>query len=125
LIKLCYWTFEEDTQNTGGRLEFRKFPTDRIDTCIEFMRKLAERHKLRNWNAASEDEDEDEDDGKLYVVATGGGAYKFYDRIRSILGVEVMREDEMECLIIGKPAFFVVDVSDNSRSGFLHLPSPR
>jgi len=38
----------------------------------------------------------------LCVMATGGGAYKYYDKIREALGVEVQREDEMECLIIGK-----------------------
>ena len=35
------------------------------------------------------------------MMATGGGAYKYYDRMREVLGVEVLREDEMECLIIG------------------------
>lgn len=39
--------------------------------------------------------------GELCVMATGGGAYKFYDKIRDVLGVDVIREDEMECLIIG------------------------
>lgn len=39
--------------------------------------------------------------GELCVMATGGGAYKFYDKIREALGVDVLREDEMECLIIG------------------------
>jgi type II pantothenate kinase len=34
-------------------------------------------------------------------MATGGGAFKYYDRITKALGVEVKREDEMECLIIG------------------------
>ena len=34
-------------------------------------------------------------------MATGGGAYKYYDKMREVLGVEVLREDEMECLIIG------------------------
>lgn len=38
----------------------------------------------------------------LAVMATGGGAYKFYDKIRDALGVDVSREDEMECLIIGE-----------------------
>jgi type II pantothenate kinase len=37
----------------------------------------------------------------LCVMATGGGAFKYYDRIKEALGVEVIREDEMECLIIG------------------------
>ena len=40
--------------------------------------------------------------GELCVMATGGGAYKYYDRIRDALGVDVLREDEMECLIIGR-----------------------
>ena len=39
--------------------------------------------------------------GQLCVVATGGGAYKYYDEMKKVLGVEVFREDEMECLIIG------------------------
>ena len=93
MIKLCYWSFEEDTQDLGGRLNFRKFPTDRIDACIEFMKRLAAKHRLRNGKNGG--------DSSLYVVATGGGAYKFYDQIKEALGVEVMREDEMECLIIG------------------------
>ena len=39
--------------------------------------------------------------GELCVMATGGGAYKFYEMIHDALGVDVSREDEMECLIIG------------------------
>lgn len=38
-------------------------------------------------------------------MATGGGAYKYYDEMKKVLGVEVLREDEMECLIIGS-AFY-------------------
>lgn len=40
--------------------------------------------------------------GELCVMATGGGAYKFYDMIHDALEVDVSREDEMECLIIGR-----------------------
>jgi hypothetical protein len=35
------------------------------------------------------------------VMATGGGAHKYYSRLRDELGVEVRREEEMECLILG------------------------
>lgn len=35
------------------------------------------------------------------IMATGGGAHKYYDLFREQLGVEVRREDEMECLITG------------------------
>lgn len=41
-------------------------------------------------------------------MATGGGAYKYYDRLREELGVDIIREDEMECLIIGMVAFYRV-----------------
>lgn len=35
------------------------------------------------------------------VMATGGGAHRFYDQLVSELGVEVRREEEMDCLILG------------------------
>jgi type II pantothenate kinase len=35
------------------------------------------------------------------IMATGGGAHKFYDLFSNVLEVEVRREDEMECLIEG------------------------
>lgn len=40
----------------------------------------------------------------LCIMATGGGAFKYYDRIRKALGVDVLREEEMACLIIGEVA---------------------
>lgn len=46
--------------------------------------------------------------GELCVMATGGGAYKYYDKIHEALGVDVLREDEMECLIIGKHALSAI-----------------
>lgn len=42
-------------------------------------------------------------------MATGGGAYKYYDEMKAALGVEIMREDEMECLIIGLD-FFITEI---------------
>jgi type II pantothenate kinase len=38
---------------------------------------------------------------KMCVMATGGGSYKFYERMKKELKVEVIQEDEMECLIVG------------------------
>jgi type II pantothenate kinase len=64
------------------------FETDRIDDCVAFMKELKIKQQKLNG-------------GELCVMATGGGAYKFYDKIREALGVDVLREDEMECLIIG------------------------
>jgi type II pantothenate kinase len=87
------------------------------------MRRLADKQRRRGRrrprradDAPSDDRDEtgeeDGEEGKVppvSVVATGGGAYKFYDKIRAALGVEVMREDEMECLIVGLD-FFITHV---------------
>ena len=60
------------------------------------MKRLKDKHLLLNGSRPHE----------LKVMATGGGAYKFYDQIREALGVDVSREDEMECLIIGRQAAF-------------------
>jgi type II pantothenate kinase len=38
---------------------------------------------------------------KMRVMATGGGSYKFYESMKKELDVEVVQEDEMECLIVG------------------------
>jgi type II pantothenate kinase len=92
LAKLVYFSHEPGDIELGGRLNFLKFETDKVDTCIEFMRHLKAEHMQRNGSQPSD----------LCVMATGGGAYKFYDKLRETLGVEVHREDEMECLIIGR-----------------------
>lgn len=55
---------------------------------MDLMRQLQEKHQKQNGS-------------ELCVMATGGGAYKYYEQMKTALGVEVLREDEMECLIIG------------------------
>jgi type II pantothenate kinase len=72
-------------------LNFLNFETDRIDLCIDFLQQLKQKQLKLNGSSP----------GQLCVMATGGGAFKFYDRIKEALGVEIIREDEMECLIIG------------------------
>lgn len=86
-----YFSREHNSTSIGGRLNFLKFETDKIDTCIDFMRQLQADYQKLNGSTPEE----------LCVMATGGGAFKYYDRIKQALGVEVIREDEMECLIIG------------------------
>lgn len=97
MAKLVYFSREVHSTEPGGRLNFISFETDHIDQCLEFMRHLKHKHETLNG---------DDSTGKrpteLCVMATGGGAYKYYDMIRDVLGVDVIREDEMECLIIGK-----------------------
>lgn len=67
------------------------FETHRIDVCIDFIRQLKE--ELEKLNGAAPDD--------LCVVATGGGAFKYYDKLKETLNVNILREDEMECLITG------------------------
>jgi hypothetical protein len=103
LAKLVYFSREPGEQ-LGGRLNFAKFETDRVDSCIAFMKRLKNEYVRENGKRTSlgnEEGDVTEGGEDLYVLATGGGAFKYYDRIREALGVEVVREDEMECLIIG------------------------
>lgn len=96
-------------------MNFLKFETDRIDTCIDFMRKLVSDHR-DNGTAP----------GDICVMATGGGAYKYYDKITEALGVEVIREDEMESLITGKQVAEGVmeNAANDNRSGLLHQRDP-
>lgn len=95
MAKLVYFSSEPGSSGLeqGGRLNFLKFETaDRIDECIDLMHKLQQKHREQLHGKNSRDP---------CVVATGGGAFKYYDEIKRRVGVEVLREDEMECLITG------------------------
>lgn len=96
-----YFSHEPKPNELGGRLHFQKFETDKIESCIDFMKQLKEQHlQEHGLNLRS----------KLCVMATGGGAFKFYDKILDALGaVEVSREDEMQCLIMGLD-FFIREI---------------
>ncbi|KAI8959711.1 fumble-domain-containing protein [Daldinia sp. FL1419] len=117
LAKLVYFSREAHSTDPGGRLNFQSFETDRIDDCIELMRHLQDKQLALNGSEPSE----------LCVMATGGGAYKYYDRIRQRLGVDVLREDEMECLIIGLD-FFITEIPREvftySETDPMHFASP-
>lgn len=79
----------------GGSLNFERFETDNIDQCVEFIQSLIER-------SAKANEVSIEDMRKsVKIMATGGGAHRFYELFKDTLCVEVRREDEMECLIEG------------------------
>lgn len=79
----------------GGSLNFERFETDNIHECVDFIKHLIERSA--DINRVSLDEMR----RNVKIMATGGGAYKFHDLFKEQLGVEVEREDEMECLITG------------------------
>ena len=79
----------------GGSLNFVRFETEKVDECVEFIQSLI--HHSATLNGVSIEEMRK----GVKIMATGGGAHKFYDLFSSVLEVEVRREDEMECLIEG------------------------
>ncbi|KAH9486331.1 Pantothenate kinase [Psilocybe cubensis] len=79
----------------GGSLNFERFETDNIQACVEFIQELIQRSAQVNGVTIEEMRK------GVKIMATGGGAHKFYELFRDTLGVEVRREDEMECLIEG------------------------
>ncbi|KAI2472328.1 fumble-domain-containing protein [Annulohypoxylon bovei var. microspora] len=117
LAKLVYFSREAHSTEPGGRLNFQSFETDRVDDCIEFMRHLKDKQLTLSGSSP----------GELCVMATGGGSYKYYDRIRERLDVDVLREDEMECLIIGLD-FFITEIPREvftySETDPMHFASP-
>lgn len=79
----------------GGSLNFERFETDNVHECVDFISALIERSAKVNHVPV-------EDMRKsVKILATGGGAHKFYDLFGGTLGVDVLKEDEMECLIEG------------------------
>ncbi|KAI8990613.1 fumble [Trametes punicea] len=79
----------------GGSLNFERFETEHIDECVAFIRTLIERSAAMNGVPLEEMR------RGVKVIATGGGAHRFYDLLGRELQVEVHREDEMACLIEG------------------------
>lgn len=76
-------------------LNFERFETDNIQDCVDYIKDLVERSAQVNGVSIEEMR------AGVKIMATGGGAHKFYELFSSELGVEVLREDEMECLITG------------------------
>ena len=79
----------------GGSLNFERFETDDIHACVAFIQALIERSAQVNGVLL------DEMRRGVKMMATGGGAHRFYELFRDKLHVDVRREDEMECLIEG------------------------
>ncbi|KAB2052909.1 hypothetical protein F383_26744 [Gossypium arboreum] len=78
----------------GGKLHFAKFETSKINDCLEFIHSMKlHLGGFHDCTAPSSD--------KIFIKATGGGAYKFADLFKEKLGVSLDKEDEMECLVTG------------------------
>ncbi|KAL9024685.1 MAG: hypothetical protein Q9196_006333 [Gyalolechia fulgens] len=99
LAKLVYFSHEPSSTDLGGRLNFLKYETDQIHQCLEFIQRLQSEYHQQNGSRS----------GKMSIMATGGGAYKYYEEMKRVLGVEVLREDEMDCLIMGLD-FFITEI---------------
>lgn len=80
---------------SGGRMNFCKFETSDIGSCVRFLRNLIEQSAESNGVSVAEMQ------RSVKLMATGGGAHLFYELFEMELGVEVHREDEMQCLITG------------------------
>lgn len=113
----------------GGQLNFERFETEHIDACVEFIQGLIEHSAALNGVPI------DEMRRSVKIMATGGGAHRFYELFSAELCVEVRREDEMECLIEGlkfitlipdEVYYFSDELIDavSHPSGTLERPSP-
>ncbi|WFD31771.1 pantothenate kinase [Malassezia sp. CBS 17886] len=89
------WRRSLPSRFPGGRLNFTKFETGKIDACVQFLKELLER------SAEANRVDLEDMRKSVKLMATGGGAHLFYDLFERELGVEVVKEDEMQCLITG------------------------
>ncbi|WVQ62244.1 pantothenate kinase [Kwoniella botswanensis] len=79
----------------GGLLNFARFETEHIEDLIAFLQDLIKSSASANRVSLEKMQK------NVKVMATGGGAHMYYDRLKDELGVEVTREEEMECLILG------------------------
>lgn len=79
----------------GGSINFERFETSNISALITFISELISRSAIANGVSIEEMR------RGVKIMATGGGAHKFGELFEKELLVEVLREDEMECLIEG------------------------
>ena len=83
LAKVVWFSKKDGTP--GGRLNFKKFETVHVQRCLDFIRDVL----YEDHHAAIPP-------SKRAIVATGGGAHKFFNLFKEQLGIEMQKEDEME-----------------------------
>ncbi|ORZ08195.1 fumble-domain-containing protein [Absidia repens] len=112
LAKIVYFT---SSTVHGGRLHFKKFETEKIDQCIEFISELVKdaqqgQRRRRLSEQLQQPLQQRHHHSMMVLKATGGGAHLYYDKLKSKLpGVQVQKEDEMDCLITGLN-FFISEI---------------
>lgn len=87
----------------GGWLNFTKFETGDMASCIKFINELIESSSAQHNIPSHEFKAK-----HVKIMATGGGAHLFYKELSEELGVEVRKEEEMECLIAGLTFFMEI-----------------
>ncbi|KAI7906875.1 type II pantothenate kinase [Cokeromyces recurvatus] len=98
LAKITYFTLSADCK--GGRLHFKTFETEKVDECIDYIVTLLKNVAQQPYSGTTQQ----------ILKATGGGAYLYYNKLKSRLpGVIIQKEDEMECLITGLN-FFITEI---------------
>lgn len=78
----------------GGRLNFFKIETAKIDEFINFIRDIIKSYDDSSSSGSSSTK-------QIHIMATGGGSVKFYDYLKQELNLGITKKDEMECLIVG------------------------
>ncbi|XP_021632671.1 pantothenate kinase 1 isoform X2 [Manihot esculenta] len=77
-----------------GRLHFAKFETSKIKDCLEFI-------SSKELHLGGFQHHENPSKDRKFIKATGGGAYKFAELFKENLGIDLDKEDEMDCLVAG------------------------
>lgn len=78
----------------SNRILFDTVETERIDKFVRLLHSIIDNHHGGDYSTTQ-------------IVATGGGAYKFYELLKKEFPsvVDIKRLDEMQCLIKGVDAF--------------------
>lgn len=97
-----------------GKLNFKKFETSKIDDCIDFIKTM----KLHPGGSRQQ---ENPGSQPISIKATGGGSYKYADPFKERLGINLDKEDEMDCLVAG--ANFLLEVVD--REAYTYMGDQR
>lgn len=97
-----------------GKLNFKKFETSKINDCIDFIKTM----KLHHGGSQQQ---ENPGSQPISIKATGGGSYKYADPFKERLGINLDKEDEMDCLVAG--ANFLLEVVD--REAYTYMGDQR
>ncbi|XP_068663639.1 pantothenate kinase 2-like [Aristolochia californica] len=82
----------------GGKLHFMKFETVKLNECLHFISSKQLHVGGRSTHSCRSGAS---NDNGVVIKATGGGAHKFADIFQERLGINLDKEEEMDCLVNG------------------------